>query len=298
MTTPIRCFEGNAQPHEPFWRWVDAADSQSGDPEMELYGYISEFSWWGDEVTPKKFKDQLYAKGEGGPVTVRMHSPGGDVIAASLMSTIIRDYPGHVTLQVDGLAASAATVVAIAADTVKMVETAYFMIHDPLAVFFLAMVNIDELEQITASLKAVKDGIVNAYETKTGLSRTRLSKLMSDETWMDARRAMDLGFVDEVIMPGGKATGGRGEEGKRGEGDGGKYQNVAFANALKNYRNVPGELVEQLQTMAGFASPERILPVDQVVSLPEPDGLGNGESVAAEVIRKLRAEVKLLKKEN
>lgn len=294
MSTPIRCFEGNAEPHEPFWRWVDAVDSQSGDPEMELYGYISEFSWWGDEVTPKKFKDQLYAKGNGGPVTVRMNSPGGDVIAASVMSTIIRDYPGHVTVQVDGLAASAATVVAIAADTVKMVETSYFMIHDPLAVFFLAMVNIEELEQITSSLKAVKDGIINSYETKTGLSRPRLSKLMSDETWMDARRAVDLGFVDEVIVPGEKGAGIE-NRGSKSENGGGKFANVAFANALKNYRNVPGELVERL----------RVLPVALDIPSPlAPLPTGEGESgegdqsVAAEVIRKLRAEAKLLMKEN
>ncbi len=133
---PIRCFEGNAQPHEPFWRVIDAVDD--AEPEIELYGYISEYSWWEDDITPKKFKDDLYRAGGEGPITIRLNSYGGDVIAASLINTIIRDYPGFVTVQIDGVAASAATVVAIAGDLVKIQETGYFMVHDPSVIFFLA----------------------------------------------------------------------------------------------------------------------------------------------------------------
>ena len=77
---PIRCFEGNTQPHEPFWTWIDAAEGE--DPEMELYGYISEWSWFEDEITPQKFKDDLMKYGQGGPIKIRMNSYGGDVIAA------------------------------------------------------------------------------------------------------------------------------------------------------------------------------------------------------------------------
>lgn len=196
QNNPIRCFEGNAKPHEPFWVWNVA---EQAEPELELYGYISEYSWWDDDVTPEKFRADLKKFGNGGPVTIRMNSYGGDVIAASVISTILRDYPGKVTVVIDGIAASAATVVAVAGDTVKMQDTAYFMIHDPLAIFMMAALNIEELSRMVDSLKAVKEGIINTYETKTGLSRTRLSKLMSDETWMDAQKALDLGFVDEIV---------------------------------------------------------------------------------------------------
>ncbi len=224
---PFRCFDGTHQPYEPFWTWnvVEGAD-----PELEFNGYISEYSWWEDEITPKKFKDDLYRIGAGGPVTLRMHSYGGDVVAASLINAIIRDYPGQVTVQIDGVAASAATVVAVAGDVVKMQETAYFMIHDPMAVFFMAALNIQELTRLTDSLQAIKDGIVNAYETKTGLSRARLSKMMTAETWMDAQRAADLGFVDEVVRPGRPLAVSLPEH-------------TAVANALRDYKNVPPELL-------------------------------------------------------
>ena len=111
----------------------------------------------------------------------------------------MRDYPGKITVQIDGIAASAATVVAVAGKKVRIQDTAYFMIHDPSVVFFMAALNIEDLTRLANSLEAVKEGIINAYEAKTGLSRARLSKLMTDETWMDAQKALDLGFVDEIV---------------------------------------------------------------------------------------------------
>jgi len=232
---PIRCFEGSAEPHEPFWTWHNAIESEpESEPEMELYGYISEYSWWEDDVSPRKFKDDLYKYGAGGPITIRMNSYGGDVIAASLMNTIIRDYPGRVTVKIDGVAASAATVVAVAGDVVKMQETAYFMIHDPLVLFFFAALNIEDLTRLAGSLQAIKEGIMNAYETKTSLSRPRLSRLMTDETWMDAQRAVDLGFIDEVITAGQKAIV--------------LPKNTAVVNALQGYKNVPPAVLQALNS--------------------------------------------------
>ncbi len=261
---PIRCFEGSAEPYEPFWKWNVANAAESGEtlaePELELNGYISEFSWWGDEITPKLFKDELYRYGKGGPVTIRMNSHGGDVIAASLISTMIKDYPGRVTVQIDGMAASAATVVAVAGDRVRMQETAYFMIHDPLAVFFFAMLNIEELSRMVDSLKAVKEGIINTYVTKTGLSRSRLGSLMTNETWMDAQKAVDLGFVDEVIKGSSKNALI-------------PVENAAMVNALRNYMNVPATLL----------APAKPAPEEPVSVNP--------------VAERLRAEAKIFKKE-
>lgn len=223
---PIKCFEGQTKPHEAFWIW-NAADSP--EPELELNGYISEYSWFGDEITPKSFRDDLAKYGAGKPITLRINSYGGDVIAASQISTYIRDYPANVTVQIDGIAASAATVVAVAGDKIRIQDTAYFMIHDPLAVFLWAELNIEDLSRMVDALKTVKDGIINAYETRTGLSRARLAKMMSDETWMDATRARDLGFVDEIVSKPTKSP----------------LDRAAIVNAISNYRNAPAALTAQ-----------------------------------------------------
>jgi ATP-dependent Clp protease protease subunit len=228
---PIRCFEGNTQPHEPFWTWLNAIEGE--DPEMELYGYISEWSWFEDDITPKKFRDDLMKYGQGGPIKIRLNSYGGDVIAASMISSIMRDYPGKITVQIDGIAASAATMVAVSANAVQIQDNAYFMIHDPLAVFFMAALNIEDLTRMVSSLEAVKEGILNAYEVKTGLSRTRLSKLMTDETWMDAKKAQDLGFVDEILTnPNNEIRI--------------PIENAAYVNGLRNYTKVPAALLQAL----------------------------------------------------
>lgn len=234
---PIRCFDGNAQPHEPFWKITNTAGGK--DPEIELYGTISEYSWYDDEVTPGKFREDLYKAGNGGPITVRINSYGGDVIAASLMHAIIRDYPGKVTVQIDGIAASAATVVAMAGDHVKMRNTGYFMIHDPLVVFFLAALNIEDLNRLANSLKAVKDGIINAYTEKTGMPRDRLSNLMTEQTWMDANMAKDLGFIDEVIEKSTKLY---------------LPDNTGIVNSLQ-FANIPDELLKAMNRFGSQAQP-------------------------------------------
>ncbi len=229
QSQPIRCFEGNAKPYEPFWRFRDVEQGQ--DPEMELYGYISEFSWDQDEITPKMFRDDIMRVGNGGPIKIRLNSYGGDVIAASMMSTIMRDYPGEITVQIDGIAASAATVVAVAGKKVLIQDTAYFMIHDPMLVFLMAALSLEDMTRLADSLQAVKEGIMNTYETKTGLSRTRLSKLMTDETWMDAQKALDLGFVDEILAnPNSQPI------------EMLPIQNVALFNCLHNYSKIPAAL--------------------------------------------------------
>jgi ATP-dependent Clp protease protease subunit len=251
---PIRCFEGTAKPHEPFWRFVDAAETDSGEPELEFYGYISEYSWWEDEISPRLFKDQLYANGGGGPITIRMDSGGGDPIAASTIRAIIQDYPGRVTVRIDGIAASAATIVATAGDHVTIQDTAYYMIHDPLAIFFMAALNIEDLKRLTDTLQTVKDGILNAYMDKTGLARGRLSNMMTEETWMSAQEAVNLGFVDEIVAKKPKASA--------------KIANVAFVNALIHYQHVPDALRAQITEDVPGDLPDAQVPALQVQPTP------------------------------
>jgi len=235
---PIRCFEGAARPHEAFWRWRNATEnSVEAEPEMELYGYISEYSWFDDDITPKMFKDDLYRFGNSGPITIRMNSYGGDVIAASVMKSILIDYPGKVTVKIDGLAASAATIVAIAGDLVKIQESAYFMIHDPLVAFLFAVLNVEDLSRLLDELKTAKAGIIDGYQTKTGLSRERLARMMTDETWMTGREAVNLGFADELVTAKDKAT-----KAVKAE-----VRNAAIINALHTFRNVPADLLKKLR---------------------------------------------------
>ncbi len=270
---PVRCFEGEAKPHEPFWKFINTAD-ESDEAVLEMYGYISEYSWFEDDVTPQKLRGDLRKYGQGKPVTIKMNSYGGDVIAASVISTILREYPATVTVQIDGVAASAATVVALAGERVRIQDSAYFMIHDPLAVFWMTAMNIEDLGRMVDTLKAVKEGIINVYQGKTGMSRERLGRLMTDETWMDAQRALDLGFVDEIIRK--ELT---------TEGVTTMPENAAVANAamLQNYVNVPAAL-----RLPVVQAAERGVPAEPVeeAAAKEP----------AEVAR-LRAEIKLFKKE-
>ena len=249
--TPIRCFEGSAKPYEPFWNFRNAEET-GGDAELELYGVISEYSWFEDDITPRKFKDDLYKFGKGGPLLLKINSPGGDVVAASVMRSIMSEYPGEITARIDGLAASAAVLVAMSAKTVNIIDSAYMMIHDPYVMVFLAALDIELLGKLRDSLKSIKEGIIQSYTSRTKLSEDKLSKMMADETWMSAREAVEYGFADAVITGGQKPAN--------------QFSNLAFVNALQTYLNVPTALLPQ---------------PDEVESEPEPQPEPSEEAKAA-----------------
>ena len=161
---------------------------------LYLNGPIAEETWWGDEATPKAFKDDLL-DGDG-DVIVWLNSPGGDVFAATQIYNMLKEYPGKVTVRVDALAASAASVVAMAGDEVCMSPVAQMMIHDPMTI---AIGGTDEMDKAKAMLEEVKEGIINAYQLKTGLSSAKLSHMMSAETWMNAKKAVELKFADKIL---------------------------------------------------------------------------------------------------
>lgn len=183
-----------------FWNWVKNEGGLSTERTLFLSGEISDETWYGDEVTPKLFKDELYA-GEG-DITVWLNSPGGDVFAAAQIYNMLRDYKGNVTIKIDGLAASAASVIAMAGNTVLVSPVAMMMIHNPAT---LAIGNAKDMERAIAMLNEVKESILNAYEGKTGLSRARLSHMMDDETWFNAKKAVELGFADKILFDSGDA---------------------------------------------------------------------------------------------
>lgn len=176
-----------------FWEWKNQADEGS-ERVLELYGTIAETSWFDDDVTPQMFHDELFA-GKG-PVTVWLNSPGGDCIAASQIYTMLMDYQDDVTVKIDGIAASAASVIAMAGTRVLMAPTALMMIHNPMTG---AYGNHTDMEKAIEMLDEVKESILNAYEIKTSLSRAKLSHLMDSETWMNANKAIELGFADDIL---------------------------------------------------------------------------------------------------
>lgn len=183
-----------------FWNWknrtITNEETQTEVTERTLFlnGTIAEESWFDDEVSPKIFKDEL--NGGDGDITVWINSPGGDCVAAAQIYNMLRDYKGNVTVKVDGIAASAASVIAMAGDKVLMSPVSMLMIHNPMTVAYGSS---DEMQKAIEMLSSVKDSIVNAYEIKTGLSRAKLSHLMDSETWMDANKAVELGFADDIL---------------------------------------------------------------------------------------------------
>jgi ATP-dependent Clp protease, protease subunit len=177
-----------------FWNWVK---NEGGLDERTLFlnGQISDETWFGDEVTPQLFKDELTA-GEGN-ITVWINSPGGDVFAAAQIYNMLRDYKGHVTVKIDGLAASAASVIAVAGDTVLVSPVAMMMIHNPSTI---AMGDATAMERAIGMLSEVKESILNAYQEKTGLNRVKLSHMMDEESWFNAKKAVELGFADKILF--------------------------------------------------------------------------------------------------
>ena len=160
-----------------------------------LNGTIAEESWFDDDVTPALFRDELNAGT--GNITVWINSPGGDCVAAAQIYNMLMDYKGDVTVKIDGIAASAASVIAMAGTKVLMSPVSMMMIHNPATIAFG---DTAEMQKAINMLAEVKESIMNAYEIKTGMSRTKISHLMDAETWMDAHKAVELGFADDVLQ--------------------------------------------------------------------------------------------------
>ncbi len=230
MIKPIRCFDGNAKPDEPFWRV-----SARGEAEINFDGPISEYVLLDDETAVRMadaFKNDLYAAGKGGPVTVRVNSPGGDIFAASKLRAIMLDYPGEITTRVDSVCASAATFLLTAGKRTLMMDTASLLIHDPSLFVLWADIDIETGQTIVDALKAFKDNVLAAYESRTGLSRERLSKMMSKTTYMSARDAVAYGFADEILV---------GQQAAPRLGNN-------FINTLKYYGSVPSYVLSLAET--------------------------------------------------
>ena len=173
-----------------------ARDEDTGERELYIEGDIADSVWFGDECTPAAFRSELFSSK--GNITLWVNSNGGDCIAASQIYTMLMDYEGDVTVKIFGMAASAASVIAMAGKKVLMSPTAMMLIHNPWTV---AVGDKSDMAKAGVLLDEVKESIINAYEIKTGLSRTKLSHLMDEEKPMSVHTAIVLGFCDGVLEP-------------------------------------------------------------------------------------------------
>lgn len=228
----------NPPTNKKFWRFTNTAD---GSAELMLYGDIAQNSWYGDEVTPKDFKADLDALGAVSNILVRINSGGGDVWAAQNIGNLLEQHPATVTARIDGLCASAATIVACHCDKVEAAEDTSYMIH-PVQVGLCGYMGAVELEQYKQALDSIKENILGLYEKKTGQKREDLTAWMDATRWWTATQAKDKGFIDEIINT---------EQAAKVENRGG----LLFINSVN--MSLPFEAApKNMQDMAAPAAPE------------------------------------------
>ena len=188
--------------------------------EIWLYDQIGA-SFWGDGISAKQFQKELSALGKVSQLHVRINSPGGDVFDGLAIYNLLREHPARVVVDVDGLAASIASVIAMAGAEVRMASNAMMMIHDPHS---MAIGNADEMQRVAALLTQIKGSLADTYAQRTGHDRKRLEAWMSAETWFTADDAVQHKFADVVA----------------------REQPVAACfGLLGHYRNVPAALRAQ-----------------------------------------------------
>lgn len=175
--------------------------------DIQLNGYIDDELWFGDEITPESLNTVLYEQGydKNEELNIKLNSYGGSCNAAVRMFDILNDYPGKVNITISGTAASAATVLAQAADTLMMTPGSLFMIHDPSTE---AWGNEYDLMQAINLLRTTKESIINIYKKRCHNEHDAIAELMRATTWMDANQALAEGFIDSITDFNSKENGG------------------------------------------------------------------------------------------
>ena len=178
-----------------FWNLIPDPETP-GDGVLDIEGPIATETWWGDECSSKEFVKTLRGMGN---VTVHINSPGGDVMAGAEIYSALREHSlngrGRVTVIVTALAASAASVVAMAGDEILISPVAYMMIHNP---WSMAVGDAKEMRRNARILDEIAEGLITAYQQRTGKSRDQLKRMLENETWMSAQTCVDEGFADAI----------------------------------------------------------------------------------------------------
>lgn len=227
-----------------FWNFRDAANENAA-PELILYGDIASETWWGDEITPRQFTEELNALGNVPEIVVRINSGGGDVFAANAIYTRLKDNAAKITVKIDGWAASAATIVAMAGDVIEIPGNGVFMVHDP-SIGLLGYFNETDLVKVSEELKVIKQSIVNGYALKTGKAAEEIAAIMAAETWFDGKQAVDAGFCDRLMF----------EEADTTVENAAKVIVNSVSMNLEQFPNMPVSLLNRLaaHTPGGFSN--------------------------------------------
>jgi len=175
-----------------FWNFK-ALDEKTG--ELTLYGEISDVTWWGDEITPKQFKEDLDTLGDIDVLNVYINSPGGDVFAGQTIYSMLKRHKAKVNVYIDGVAASIASLITMAGDKVIMPANAMMMIHSP---WTIAMGNAQDFRKLADDLDKIRESMIVAYESKSALTKDEIIKIMDNETWLTAEECKEYGFADEI----------------------------------------------------------------------------------------------------
>lgn len=195
--------------------------------EIWLYDPVGT-SFWGDSMSAKMFQKELAALGKVDSITLHINSPGGEVFDGFAIYNQLKQHPANITVSIDGLAASIASIIAMSGDTINIAANGMMMIHDPQGV---SMGNSDEMRRTAALLDTIKGNLTQTYVDRTGQKRTDVEAWMADETWLTSEAAVQYGFADKVTEA---------------------SQITAFFD-MKNFRNVPETLKNRMQ--ASMPSP-------------------------------------------
>lgn len=179
-------------PKNKFWNFKNK-DTDTG--ELMLYGEISDVSWYGDEVTPKQFKNDLDALGDIKNLNIYINSGGGDVFAGQAIYSMLKRHAAYKTSYTDGLAASIASIIAQAADKRVIASNGMMMVHNA---WTIALGNKNELRKIADTMEQIDKTLIGVYSEKTGLKDAEIIEMLDAETWMTAEEAVKKGFADEI----------------------------------------------------------------------------------------------------
>ena len=220
-----------------------------------------------------------------------INSPGGDCVAAAQIYNMLSNYKGRVTVKIDGIAASAASVIAMAGDTVLVSPVSMLMIHNPATI---AWGDHAEMQKAMDMLDQVKESIINAYVLKTGLSRPKLSHLMDAETWMDANKAVELGFADDIMARAKTGPGEDGEGNTDGEDGEEKKSPSAHSPMLFSRRAADNALLNKVIAKYGEEKPRA--GIGEQAKIPAPGEKGAPKTETGRSVDALMERLNLLKR--
>lgn len=193
---PCAAVTSNVLP-SAFDRWNTGVQAAADDTDRTISVYdVIGYDWWtGEGVTAKRVAAALRAMGAG-PVTVNVNSPGGDMFEGMAIYNLLREHEGEVTVKVLGLAASAASVIAMAGDTVQIARAGFFMIHN---CWVMAQGNRHDLREFAEMMEPFDAAMADIYVARTGIDAAEVTRQMDGETWINGSSAIEQGYADELL---------------------------------------------------------------------------------------------------